>query len=176
MVLTCHARSSLNTEAGCGPQLGKSVCLLLSGLFCCFPFSSDVFFVAVWAGACFIFAVWAGAWALPKQQKKHAPAQAAKKKQARDSAERVYVFCCLGGMRLFFAVWAGVGVFFLLFARGRACFCCCSGGVHVVFLLFGQDACLGERRVFFAVWARDGSSLTYRSAWLVLKGPNNKKD
>ena len=28
----------------------------------------------------------------------------------------------------------------------------------------------------FAVWAGDGSSLTYRSAWVVFKGPNNKKD
>ena len=37
--------------------------------------------------------------------------------------------------------------------------------------------CLGRGRVFFfAVWAGDGSSLTYRSAWLVFKRPNNKKD
>ena len=28
---------------------------------------------------------------------------------------------------------------------------------------------------FFDVWAGDGSSLTYRSAWLVFKQPNNKK-
>ena len=56
----------------------------------------------------------------------------------------------------------------------RVCVCVfavCMGGWHVCFLLFGQVA-----GVFFAVWAGDRSSLTYRSAWLVLKGPNNKKD
>ena len=37
--------------------------------------------------------------------------------------------------------------------------------------LFVRGACF-----LFAVWAGDGSSLTYRSAWLVFKGPNNKKN
>ena len=63
---------------------------------------------------------------------------------------RVFFFCCLGGVVFFFAVWAGDVLFILLFGRG---------------------SCL-----FFAVWAGDGSSLTYRSAWLVFKRPNNKKD
>ena len=62
---------------------------------------------------------------------------------------------------------------FLLFGRG-------AGGVFM-FLLFGRGVsifcCLGWGQVyFFAVWAGDGGSLTYRSAWLVFKGPNNKKD
>ena len=63
----------------------------------------------------------------------------------------MFIFCCLGGARdFFFAVWAG----------RRVCFYCLGGG-----------------RVFcFAVWAGDRSSLTYRSAWLVFQGPNNKKD
>ena len=61
----------------------------------------------------------------------------------------VFVFFLLFGVFVFFAVWAG--------------------GV-LLFLLFGRGAC------FFAVWARDGNSLTYQSAWLVFKGPNNKKD
>ena len=48
------------------------------------------------------------------------------------------------------AVWAG-GVFFFLLLRPGAC-------------------------LFFAVWAGDGSSLTYPSAWLVFKRPNNNRD
>ena len=39
------------------------------------------------------------------------------------------------------------------------------------FFLFGPGA-----RFLFAVWAGDGSSLTYRSAWLLFKRPNNQKD
>ena len=64
-----------------------------------------------------------------------------------------------GGVFFLFAVWVGA-CFFLLFGRGR-----------VFFLLFGPGACF-----FFAVWAGDGSSLTYPSAWLVFKRPNNKRD
>ena len=45
-----------------------------------------------------------------------------------------------------------------------------AGGVFL-FLLFGPGACF-----FFAVWAGGGSSLTYPSAWLVFKRPNNKRD
>ena len=59
----------------------------------------------------------------------------------------------------FFAVWARGG-------RGR--------GWHDFFLLFGRGCVYFF--LFFAVWAGDGSSLTYRSAWLVFKRPNNKKD
>ena len=51
--------------------------------------------------------------------------------------------------RLLFAVWAAGVFLFLLFGRGT-CFLCCFGG--------------------------DGNLLIYRSAWLVFKGPNNKKD
>ena len=70
----------------------------------------------------------------------------------------------------FFAVWAGGVFFFLLFGRGR-----------VLFLLFGQGRVLffavwAGGVFFFAVWARDRSSLTYPSAWLVFKRPNNKRD
>ena len=62
-------------------------------------------------------------------------------------------------MCYFFAVWA-VGVFF----------CCLGGGRVFVFSVWAGGV------FFFAVWAGDGSSLTYRSAWLVFKRPNNKKD
>ena len=94
---------------------------------------------------------------------------------------RVYCFCCLGGVLFFFPVWAG-GRLFLLLGQGAWLFLL-FGRVRVVFLLFGRVAffffffcCLGGGRVFFAVWVGDGSSLTYRSAWLVFKRPNNKKD
>ena len=40
-----------------------------------------------------------------------------------------------------------------------------------LFLLLGRVSFF-----FFAVRAGDGSSLTYRSAGLVFKGPSNKKD
>ena len=50
-------------------------------------------------------------------------------------------------------------------------FCCLGGGVFF-FLLFGPGASF----FLFAVWAGDGSSLTYPSAWLVFKRPNNKRD
>ena len=112
----------------------------------------------------------------------------------------MFVFCCLGrGACSFFAVWAGGVFFFLLFGRvsflffvwlfgPAACFFFLlfgPGGVFffllfgrrrvvVFFLLFGPGACVCV--FFFAVWAGDGSSLTYRSAWLVFKRPNNKKD
>ena len=61
---------------------------------------------------------------------------------------------------------------FLLFGRGLCLF----------LLLFGQGGWLfflcarGGVLIFFAGWAGDGSSLTYRSAWLVFKEPDNKKD
>ena len=90
-------------------------------------------------------------------------------------------FCCLGGVVFFllfgrgacffFAVWTGGVFFFLLFGRGACSFFCCLGGGVFFFLLFGPGACF-----FFAVWAGDGSSLTYPSAWLVFKRPNNKRD
>ena len=69
---------------------------------------------------------------------------------------------------------------FLLFGRGVVFFCCLGGGVFIC-LLFGRVACLcfcclGGGRVFVCCLGGDGSSLTYRSAWLVFKQPNNKKD
>ena len=79
---------------------------------------------------------------------------------------RVVVFFLLfGRCRVhFFAVWVQGRVFFAVWA------------VVVFFLLGGRGGRGGELFFCFAVWAGDGSSLTYRSAWLVLKGPNNKKD
>ena len=94
-------------------------------------------------------------------------------------------FCCLGGWPcLFFAVWVGCIIFLAVWARvkGGCVFFCCLGGCVSCFVLFGRGACsfcccLGGGRVsFFAVWAGDGSSLTCRSAWLVFRRPNNKKD
>ena len=172
---------------------------LLCVLYCCLGFSGACFF-AVWAGRVLCFAVWAGAGAPPKQRKhEHAPTLPSVSFFAVWAA----FFCCLGGVRVFFyAVWAG-GVFFLLFGRGRASFfavlfgrgACLFfllfGRGRAFFLLFGRRACFvfavwagdffffllfGRGTCFFAVWAGDGSSLTYRSAWLVFKGPNTKKD
>ena len=68
-------------------------------------------------------------------------------------------FAVWAGGVFFFAVWAGA-CFFLLFGRGRVLFFAVwAGGVF-----------------FLAVWAGDGNSLTYSSAWLVFKRPNNKRD
>ena len=113
----------------------------------------------------------------PKQQKdKHAPAP----------SERVFFLAVWAGGRVYFVVWTGdeavVFVFFavswrgggggvvLLFGRWRVLFFA-FWAEGVFFLLFGRGACF-----IFAVWAGDQSSLTYRSAWLVFKRPNNKKD
>ena len=74
------------------------------------------------------------------------------------------------GACFFFAVWAGGVFFFCCLGGGVFVFCCLGGGVFF-FLLFGPGACS-----FFAVWAGDGRSLTYPSAWLVFKRPNNKRD
>ena len=86
----------------------------------------------------------------------------------------------------FFCLLCGPGgVFFSSFfaAWAVACFCfCCLGGGRVFF------CCLGVGRFFFVVWAGACSfffcfcclggerEFTYRSAWLVFKQPNNKKD
>ena len=102
----------------------------------------------------------------------------------------------------FFLLFGRVGVFIFLLSGPGACFFCCLGrwrgffffcclGGDVVFLLFGRWACfifccLGAVCGFFAVWAGDvfffavragnGSSFTFRSAWLVFKRPDDKKD
>ena len=127
---------------------------LLFGRGACFCF------FAVWAGCVFLFfAVWAGGvfflWF---------------------GRVGVFVFLLFGRGSCFFPVWAGGG------GRFFFCFFLLFGRVRVHFLLFGRwvclfFCCLGGGHVFFlAVWAGDGSSLTYRSAWLVFKRPNNKKD
>ena len=161
-------------------QDGKSACFFVVWSFLLFGLYGCVFF-AVWAGACFFFAVWAGAQAPPKQQtKKHAPAQTAKKTRHRPFRACFFFAVWAGGCVYFFAVWAGGVLFFAVWAGGRVLFfCCLGGGVFFfllfgrgrLFLLFGPGACC-----FFAVWAGDGSSLTYPSAWLVFKPPNNKRD
>ena len=158
---------------------------LLSGLFCCLGFSGVIFF-AVWAGACFFLLFGQGPRPRPNSKKKTRPRPNSKKKHAPAPSERVF-FCLLFGrvdafIFLLFGRGGGGGgrVLFLLFGRG-ACsfFCCLGGGVFFFcclgggvffFLLFGPGACF-----FFAVWAGDGSSLTYPSAWLVFKRPNNKR-
>ena len=74
-----------------------------------------------------------------------------------------FFFCAVWAGDVFFSFWAGKR------GGGRVFFCCLGRG-RVFFLLFGRGSCF-----FFAVWAGDGSSLTYLSAWLVLKRPNHKK-
>ena len=69
---------------------------------------------------------------------------------------RMFIFCCL----VFLVVWAF-----------RVFFFCCLGGGRVLFFAVWAGVFF-----FFAVWAGDESSLTYRSAWLVFKRPNNKED
>ena len=63
------------------------------------------------------------------------------------AGERAYVFAVFvrGVVFLFFTLWAGT----------------------VFFVIVWAVAC------FFSVWAGDGSSLTYRSAWLGLKSKKN---
>ena len=103
------------------------------------------------------------------------------------------LFCCLGFSGVvFFAVWAGACLFCCCLGGGRVfVFCCLGGGRVFFFLLFGRGrvlffavwagACFffavwAGGVFFFAVWAGDGSSLTYPSAWLIFKRPNNKRD
>ena len=151
-----------------------------------------VFFFAVWAGAFFVLLFGRGPRPRPnsKKQKKTRPRpNSQKKKKTPPPLPSVFFCCCLGGLVcLFFCCLGGGLVFFLLFGRrgvgrggGRvlffavwagACFffAVWAGGVFF-FLLFGPGACS-----FFAVWAGDGSSLTYPSAWLAFKRPNNKRD
>ena len=106
-----------------------------------------------------------------KQQKQKTPtAQTAKKNNTHTRPNSKNNNTLGRGGACFFAVWA-VGVSFLfLFGRGALFFLTVwAGGMLFVAVWAGG--------VFvFAVWAGDGSSLTYRSAWLVFKRPNNKKD
>ena len=110
----------------------------------------------------------------PKQQKKHAPAPSERVFFLLFGRVGVFIFllfgrgaffffCCLGvGRVLFFAAWARACSFFAVWAGACSFFCC-----------LGPGACFFY---FFAVWAGDGSSLTYPSACLVFKRPNNKRD
>ena len=125
-----------------------------------------MFFFSVWAGACFIFCC-LGRGAGPAQTAKKntpPPKQKKKKKKKKNGPPLPSV--------LLFLLFGRVGVlFFWLFGRGDVFF----------FLLFGPVACYvfavwAGVVFFFAVWAGDGSSLTYPSAWLVFKRPNNKRD
>ena len=77
-----------------------------------------------------------------------------------------------GGGAVFFAVWAGgwTCCFFCCLGGGHVFFCCWGAG-HVFHLPFGALSLF----VFFSVCPGDGNSLTYRSAWLFLQAPNNKK-
>ena len=107
----------------------------------------------------------------------------------------VFVFCCLGGWACLSFCCLGVGrVDFSLFGGGGGgggggafCFFCSLGGCVLFFCCLGDGVFMffpvwpgggggGACVFFFAVWAGDGSSLTYRSAWLVFKRPSNKKD
>ena len=107
-------------------------------------------------------------------KKKHAPAQAAKKKQAPDSSERVYVFCCLGGIR------------FLLFGPGGACFFCCLGGGVLIFVAVRAGCmwffcCLGRVRVWaggvFFCCLGEGREFTHLPVCLArLEGTQQQKD
>ena len=124
---------------------------LLSGLFCCLGFSGVIFLL-----------FGRGPRPRPNSKKKHAPAQTAKKK-TRPRPFRacffffllfgrvgVFVFCCLGGGRvffcclgggrvLFFAVWAGACSFFAVWAGACSFFAVWAGGVFFfVFFLFGR--------------------------------------
>ena len=152
-------------------QGGKSVyffvvwSFLLFGLFGCYSFCC--------LGGSFFFAVWAGAQAPPKQQKKKTRPRPNSKTKKKTPLPSVFFFCCLSGWScLFFWLFGRGGVFFFwLFGQGRVLFLLFGRG-RVLFLLFGPGTCVF---FFFAVWAGDGSSLTYPSAWLVFKRPNNKE-
>ena len=164
------------------------VCIfLLSGLFCCLGFS--VVFVLLFGRGRVLFLLFGrGRGPRPNSnKKKNAPAQTAKKKTPLHPPS-MFFFCCLGGWACLCFCGLGAGVFlFLLFGRGSCFFLLFGRGRVYVFAVWavrggygggvGFFCCLGGWRDFvFAVWAGDGSSLTYRSAWLVFKRPNNKKD
>ena len=158
---------------------------VLSGLFCCLGFLVVNCFCCFGRGRVLFCCLGGGPGPAQtaKKKKKHAPAPS--KHVCFLLFGRVVVgVCCLGRGVFFFAIWAGVVFLFLLFGRvavfffllfgegggGGRFFFCCLGRVRVFF------CCLGRGRVFlFAVWAGDGNSLTYRSAWLFFKRPNNKK-
>ena len=142
----------------------------LSGLFCCFGFSG-VYVFAVWAGSCFVFCCLGGG---------AGPAQTATKKtRPRPNSKNINTPPPLPSVFCFLLFGQGCGRFFLLFVRGEGGgFAVWAGAFFFFFAVWagGVFVCCGGVHVLFAVWAGDGSSLTYRSAWLVFKRPNNKKD
>ena len=140
-------------------------------------------FFAVWAGTCFFFLLFGRGPRPRPNSKKNAPAQTAKKNMPPPLPSVFVFFGLFGrvGVCVFFAVWAGCVFFFF----------CCLGGGRVLFIAVWAGACSffavwagacfflavwAGGVFFFAVWAGDGSSLTYPSAWLVFKRPNNKRD
>ena len=127
---------------------------LLFGLFGCY------FFCCLGRGV-FFFCCLGGVPGPAQTARKKTPPPKQQKKNTPPPLPSVFCFLLFG---------RGV-VFFLLFGRVRCFFFCCLGGGRVFFCCLG-----GGRVLFFAVWAGDGSSLTYPSAWLVFKRPNNKKD
>ena len=142
-------------------------------------FLLSVFFVvwafrAVWAGACLIFCCLGGG---------GCPAQTAKNEtRTRPNSTNIntpstppsvffflllfgrvgvfFFFGCLGVGRVFVAVWAGGGFFFLLFGWGACCFCC-LGGWRVLFF-----CCLGGCR-FFLLFGRVACFFCYLDGWRV---------
>ena len=138
-------------------------------------------FFLVLGGGLFFFCCLGGGPGPAQTAKKNTPPPKQQKRKHVPPLPSVFFFAVwAGGCVCCFAVWAGGVFFFLLFGRGAcsffcclgggAFFFCCLGGGVFFFLLFGPGAC------FFAVWAGKGSSLTYPSAWLVFKRPNNKRD
>ena len=120
---------------------------LLSGLFCCVVFPGVFLVLLFGRGLVLLFAVCGVA----------GPAQTAKKKHAPDPSERflflllgqvvVFVFCCLGGGRVFVFVGRG-SCFCFLCLGGCLFFGCCLGGDF--FFLF---CCLGGVHVCVCVCA-----------------------
>ena len=127
-------------RTSCYWDLGKSVYVLLSGLFCCLRFSGVMCFSCLGGGVLFFLLFGRGPRPSPNS-KKNTPCPNSKKTNTPPPLPSVlFFFFCLGGWSLFFvAVWAGGVFFFLLFGRGACSFFCCLGRGRVLF--------------FFAVWA-----------------------
>ena len=142
-----------------------------------------LFFFAVWAGACFVFCCLGGGPGPAQTAKTKTRLRPNSKNKTRTRPFRACFFLLFGRMGVFLFLLFGRGscfFFFAVWAGGRVFFCCLGGGVFFFAVWAGACAffcCLGRGRVFFfAVWAGDESSLTYPSAWLVFKRPNNKRD
>ena len=151
--------------------MGKSVYLFVVWSFWLFGLFGCYFFCCLGGGVFFFLLFGRGPRPRPNSKTKNTPPpKQQKKKHVPAPSERVFFAVWASGCVCVFAVWAGGVFFFAVWAGGVFFFCCLGRGVFF-FLLFGPGACF-----FFAVWAGDGSSLTYPSAWLVFKRPNNKRD